>query len=1211
MYMAPNLHFEKLTLNDNVNIDVYEEAFNFAFSSPDIKNIAISGAYGAGKSSVLASYKKKHSEKSFIHISLAHFQEEQTSNSSDEKNESVLEGKILNQLIHQLSPNDIPQTNFKIKQNVDKKQIKNITAFTVLAFLCSLFILKHNVWCTFADKFSGWFGNLLSVTKSPYALLFAGIILTILCTIFIYNVIKMQKLKKFLKRITFQGNEIEIFENDDESFFDKYLNEVLYLFENSNVDAIVFEDMDRFEMNRIFERLREVNTLVNGQLEKREDKKVLRFLYLLRDDVFISKDRTKFFDYIVPIVPVLDATNSYDQFILHLKKNNVYSKLDGKFLQGLSLYVDDMRLLKNICNEFLIYYNRVNTTELDYNKMFALITYKNLFPRDFSDLQLGRGFVFSLFSQKKVFVAAEEERLKKLISDKTEEIKYCKNEELQTLDELETIRKQKQSSYNNLYGGARSAEQRKYNEWYENEYPKRKQAIENKIANRIESLNFQLEYLDTEYNKLQISTLKDIITRENIDSIFKTNSTNEIGETREYKEIKGNEYFPLLKYLIRNGYIDESYADYMTYFYENSVSKIDKIFLRSVADKKAKPSSYELKDPKLVVSRLDVLDFEEKETLNFNLLKYLFEEMADSKQLKTVISQLSKESNLEFMRQFFNYTHNWSNYVAVLNKLWPSFFKEMLEADIFPRKIIYDFSMYSLYFSSLEDVSNINIDNCLTDFITNASDYLYISKPDIDKLIKGFKHLGVCFKTINYEASDKELFRAVYENSLYNLNFDNIELMLTVMESLTNKDEIIHSNFSLVSTNPKSPLYKYVQCNIEKYISLVLDNCQERIADNTDVLLFIINSEDISDEHKREYIEYLITVIDDISLIDDTSLWGHCLKSDIIKFSENNIYLYYHNIKSFDSNLIYYINKFENNINMKKVDIDDEEASSLFTTCLKCSEIDNTKYRQILSSMNRVYKQDFTIKDLPNDKMKILIEEEIIKFTSKSLMSLRENYEDVCFYFIEKNFNSYIENMTADLFSFDELLVILEWNVEDTYKFSLLSFTSKPISILDINCSIEVKLYILQHNLNSSDIPVLRTNYHTQDAQIKKYLVAEAISNIANVIKNAQGISYSLIKDLFSSDVLDKNNKLSLLTERIPLLSRIDCLQAFNTIGRTDFASIFETRKHPKFSVCKANQTVLDKLQAKGWIYDYYIDENDSNYYRIRRTKPSKRIKQD
>ena len=111
---------------------------------------------------------------------------------------------------------------------------------------------------------------------------------------FIHYVIKLQNNKNILKRLSVQGNEIEIFENQDDSFFDKYLNEVLYLFENPKTDVIVFEDMDRFEMNHIFERLREVNALANIQLAKKSNKK-LRSFYLLRDDVFDSKDRTKFF----------------------------------------------------------------------------------------------------------------------------------------------------------------------------------------------------------------------------------------------------------------------------------------------------------------------------------------------------------------------------------------------------------------------------------------------------------------------------------------------------------------------------------------------------------------------------------------------------------------------------------------------------------------------------------------------------------------------------------------------------------------------------------------------------------------------------------------------------------------------------------------------------------------------------------------------------
>ena len=66
--------FEKLTPNDEVDISVYDEAMEFVFDNSDITNIAISGAYGAGKSSVIESYKKKHTDKKFMHISLAHFE---------------------------------------------------------------------------------------------------------------------------------------------------------------------------------------------------------------------------------------------------------------------------------------------------------------------------------------------------------------------------------------------------------------------------------------------------------------------------------------------------------------------------------------------------------------------------------------------------------------------------------------------------------------------------------------------------------------------------------------------------------------------------------------------------------------------------------------------------------------------------------------------------------------------------------------------------------------------------------------------------------------------------------------------------------------------------------------------------------------------------------------------------------------------------------
>ena len=107
---------------------------------------------------------------------------------------------------------------------------------------------------------------------------------------------------------------------------------MLYLFENVDADVIVFEDMDRFNANKIFERLREVNTLANIQLQKKIKKFFVFSIYC--ETIFLyQKTELSFFDYFVPVVPVVDSSNSYDQFISHFKKGGLFEKFNESFLQ--------------------------------------------------------------------------------------------------------------------------------------------------------------------------------------------------------------------------------------------------------------------------------------------------------------------------------------------------------------------------------------------------------------------------------------------------------------------------------------------------------------------------------------------------------------------------------------------------------------------------------------------------------------------------------------------------------------------------------------------------------------------------------------------------------------------------------------------------------------------------------------------------------------
>ena len=603
--------FERLTPIDNMDLDVYEEAIDYVFDNSDIKNVAISGAYSAGKSSVLASYKKNHSNLRFLHISLAHFKSPDQEDETEIK-ESVLEGKILNQLIHQIPSEKIPQTNFRVKKKVNTKSVIRLTIGAVLFLVSTIYFFCFDMWKNYLSSLpDNWFKTILTPSTHQYALMVDGVLMVALLSFVVYRLISVQKNKNIFRKLNLNGNEIEIFEESDDSYFDKYLNEVLYLFENADADVIVFEDMDRFNANKIFERLREVNTLANIQLQK-ESKKVLRFFYLLRDDIFVSKDRTKFFDYIIPVVPVVDSSNSYDQFISHLKRGGIFEKFNESFLQGLSLYIDDMRLLKNIYNEFVVYYNRLNITELDCNKMLAIVAYKNLFPRDFADLQLNQGFVYALFNKTDEFIKSEITEIEKAIEGKQNRITLSQNEHLVSMRELNVafadkyLRNYSWSQYNDsdlsdfvmnyLHGDNKS------------EYMSRKQALEDKLHEKCDELNQEIINLEQKIIEIKNRQLHQIITRDNIDTIFSITSTNEIGKVTEFNEIKSSEYFDLLKYLIRNGYIDETYADYMTYFYEYSLSRIDKTFLRSVTDKKAKEYTYKLKNPKLVVSRLRLVD---------------------------------------------------------------------------------------------------------------------------------------------------------------------------------------------------------------------------------------------------------------------------------------------------------------------------------------------------------------------------------------------------------------------------------------------------------------------------------------------------------------------------------------------------------------------------------------------------------------------------
>ena len=1228
-------NFEKLTPDKDADISVYEEAIEFVFDNSDVTNIAISGAYGAGKSSVIESYEKKHDDKNFLHISLAHFEPTERNESEDSVKETTLEGKILNQLIHQIPVDRIPQTNFRVKKDVGRRNIIIITILLYVLLGSITFISMSNKIQNWVDALcDGRLKSLLAIFTNDFTVFFAAIALAGSAFICIYNAVKIQKNKNLFHKVTVQENTIEIFENKDESYFDKYLNEVLYLFEQVEADVIVFEDMDRFNSNVIFERLREVNNLVNvhkynkfknkkrhkliNKIFRRKEKqyKPLRFFYLLRDDVFVTKDRTKFFDYIIPIVPVLDGTNSYDQFIRHLKQGNILEKFDSTFLQRLALYIDDMRVLKNVYNEFLVYMYRLNNTDLNWNKMLAIIVYKNIFPRDFCNLQLGKGYVHELFEQKENL---SKETIGKLEEEKQliqEKITYINKENLTDVQELNDAyeakynRLPRDSWYNQL-----TQEGRKEKDKLEKEKEKRIEVIDNRNKGMMTELEVKLQDIEQRISDTKTKLLSELITRDNTDSIFMIKSINPIGEENQYNEIKGSDYLELLKFLISNGYIDETYNDYMTYFYEDSLSAHDKMFLRRITDKKGSDYEYSLKDVEKVLSSpvLRVVDFYEEETLNFNLLKGLLvnqENPKYQKYLSALIKQMKDNKDTEFISKFYDSTQFDKTFIIKLNEQWTDFFSYIAVNKILPLKQIRGFSLDSLCLLDENKIQDINVEGCLTDYISNQSDYLNIQNPDVAKIISQFCILGVKLKKIEIDTANKDLIVGVYENNLYELTFENIKLMIKSMYGEYDSYNIEHRNYTVIQGKSESPLAKYIAENINRYANEYLKNCNGYIEDSEDVAIKFINDENVLGDIQEKYVNVLKTVISDISVIQNKKLWNEMLDKRIIKKTVPNI-IHYYTEYCCDSQLIKFINECDAGMDYSHIENEfgGEIARQFFDSVAVNNEIKTSRYQEILCNMGYGY-DVYDAYDISDDKMEVLIKKDVIEMNNVGLEYIRNHYKKYTALYIDENIEAYLRIITSDNFSYEEALHILGMEIGDKEKIDLLGLTTEPISVVGKGYSSSLIKYILDNNFDEHDENELYQHFSEYEEVIQSSIYRVAKSRIANIIDNSTIVlDDNLLSKLLTISKCSMDDKIQLWAKALPNLTEETCKKHFDELGFPELKGIF-TKRNNYTKTYEDNSFIRDilyVLKKNTWIFDYYKKSDDEGYVVVKNPIKDKR----
>ena len=413
--------------NDGKNLesDSYVDAFMWALQQKDIHNIALTGPLGSGKSSILCRLKKEAEKKEekeeekkskkeeekhiFLNISLAAFgngngdTEETDGDTKKICSTNVIARGILEQLFYSEDPKNIPLSRYK------KLPTWNLKKFTIAAaavYFLALLIFLFAI----PDMFSKFISqcNDLRQLGVPAALIAVIFILIILGAFAVIDFLAWGIAKRCRGyKLAFKSGSGTAFviEGDDEgNIFDKYLDEIIYFFEVTKYDVVIFEDVERFGNTEIFVQLRKLNELLQKDSRIKRD---IRFIYAVRDDLFQTGDaeeRTKFFDFIIPVIPVISNINSREkltEFFNQKDWENNDVKISDDFIKDVSSKIYSMRCLKNITNEFIIYYKiffKKRSDYLDPEKLLALIIYKNLRPREFGKLQEREGIIAAVLS---------------------------------------------------------------------------------------------------------------------------------------------------------------------------------------------------------------------------------------------------------------------------------------------------------------------------------------------------------------------------------------------------------------------------------------------------------------------------------------------------------------------------------------------------------------------------------------------------------------------------------------------------------------------------------------------------------------------------------------------------------------------------------------------------------------------------------------------
>lgn len=1080
--------YQDLTPVDHIeNGEEYIAALNWAFQNKKIRNIALTGPYGAGKSSIIETFlaedEKKKSvkggaprnkaiRKKALKISMATFvkgspeKNDSNGNKIDIGADEVEEG-ILKQLFYKVEPSKIPQSRYR--------KLHTMSFFTVLCHIAVGILLIGLLLAIFA---SSTYEKVIGAVKAFLPTCLSGGFFTAAATLVLLALVSAVGAYLYLAVISkFKVKEIKLptettvqsgDENED-SVFNRNLDEIMYFFEATGYRTVFFEDLDRLTDPKIFVHLRELNNLLNN--DDAIKNKPIVFVYAVRDDIFSREDRTKFFDFIIPVIPVINSTNSGDILLQRLedsKKNGVTHDISQGFVLDVSPYISDMRVLQNIYNEFVVYKNTLRTSQglsLSDEQMLAMIVFKNLYPSDFADIQDEKGIIKKAFQDKQDFITKKKQDLQKEIDNYASTITDAQNDVVTSIKELKyaMIGIIMGDFYKFEYFLTSRGESITATSIIRNDYD-----MTNLIQNHCEHIcvyapNYGRKTIDIDTNVLcsyveRWKKIKKVSGKglqklqENLQKL-RDEQHSLIGmpftqllksfpaEEVLSEEVRSNK---LLNFLLRRGYIDEKYANYINYFKGTSITKDDMNFILSVKNQTPLSFDYQLTKTSMVVDKLQNYEFEQKAVYNFALLEELLSHGPKEK-LTVFITQLSDENEISwrFIDEFVSRNKQQEKFICLLAEKWTGMWTYIStdETLTYERQLLY--LRIILKVSTPATLEALNKDGCLAHYFEQRDDILQeLASCDISYIEVVIEQLNICFENIQVDGVPKELLEFIFDGDYYKLNASMIQTIVNYKNASMTK-MLEEKPYTTVLDLEYDALTKHIHNDFVTYIrEIVLAHATlfDRAEDVLDMLIRLKGEKDLQLQLIDRETFHLGRIEecagDQIQAEKDTwrPVWDALLAKNAIAINWENVISFWEIYKLSDE-LKKYISAHAGELSgMDAAVVPDDFIREFIQVDIEPAT------KEILLPVLRMKSFNLAISSIDEITLGIMIDCKYFEFTASSYAAVNKRSADLGLKFILKNQDEYMNlktniSMTTGLFEG----VICSRNLKAEYRARLFS----------------------------------------------------------------------------------------------------------------------------------------------------------------------------